>query len=196
MSALSQFISHTKYSLRIAFPSFVFNLLVMRLQRGWGTGSMLISKRVWAGNMNAFFKLCHEGCSKPNTHLCSLLQEVLSPEKLYWNECGTRRHRKQTRVHYSAVFKRWYTVAQHSRTWLFIEKLDVFFFFLLLIMDFNDILKYVTEYRLVLKVHWLCLFVCLFVYRFYHSIAKTMRNLRLSVTFGEVVLTFSKLSIK
>lgn len=81
-------------------------------------------------------------------------------------------------------------LAIHRKTGCF------FFFFLLLIMDFNDILKYVTEYRLVLKVHWLCLFVCLFVYRFYHSIAKTMRNLRLSVTFGEVVLTFSKLSIK
>lgn len=87
-----------------------------------GLGSVLTNKQVRAGNMNAFFKLCHEGCSKPNTHLCSLLQEVLSAEKLYCNECGTQQHRKQSWVHYVAVFNRLYTVAQYSRT----EKLHFF----------------------------------------------------------------------
>lgn len=50
-----------------------------------------------------------------------------------------------SRVHYSAVFKGPDVAAQHSRTLLFMEKLDVFL--LLPIMDFQYMLEYVTEYK-------------------------------------------------
>lgn len=100
---------------------------------------MLISKRIRAGNVHAFFKL--SAMKDAHAHLCSLLQEVLSPQRnstamnvAHDTESSSLFRCIQKPVHTGATLKD-FSVQREAECYL------------LLIMDSYYRLKYVTEYN-------------------------------------------------